>query len=251
NLQSAGKNQQLAIRATESGFCVIATPGRWDMELNFGGTSTIIDALEWFGIDTETCSDAGSYGEALPAGFMAPSPTPITLEFIDNFKPEFPFEYIDSILSLRCITLIKTAQLRSRMQAKLLSYLSEPHALDRHPIAWPELTGANGMETREANVIPFPCLRTIVLNGTEDYALIEAADFVQYRSQQETKTGALGRQTRLKRIKFVGKRRVNVLPSPETEEACRNLILEMLGAMDDEAEVFWRGKRTYKVQATK
>ncbi|KIO32993.1 hypothetical protein M407DRAFT_4224 [Tulasnella calospora MUT 4182] len=238
----------MKIGVTRGGFRLIVVGGRRHIKLNLGRTPAIRDALEWFGINTESGNDMPLHSETLAEGVVTPPNDPsITLAFAESARILFGFSFLASILDLRCITKIKMARLRLHEQAAVLSYLSEcgTPAQQMPTTASPELTGNGAALGRGVNVRPFPGLRNLVVNGSKDDALKNVIDFIRSRSGDGTVAGAPGAPARLKRIEFVDESPEAV---PHPKEACWDLLTELLDVMDNDAEVCWHGECIFKTR---
>ncbi|KIO32998.1 hypothetical protein M407DRAFT_18155 [Tulasnella calospora MUT 4182] len=250
-LQYAGKTHRIKIGITRTGFRLIAADRRRHISLYFVRTPAVRDALEWFGINTESGNDMESHSETLPEGVVAPHSDPsVTLELAESARKLLGFDHLASVLDLRCITKIKMTRLCPQKQTAVLSYLSKRHAsVQQMPTtASPNLPGNGGAIKHRANVRPFPGLRNLVVNGSKDHALKDVIDYVRSRSGDGTVAGAPEASARLKRIEFVdespGAIRNGSVTHPK--EACWDLLSELLDLMDNDVEVCWHGERIFK-----
>ncbi|KAG8917812.1 hypothetical protein FRC01_002199, partial [Tulasnella sp. 417] len=236
--RSAAKTEGIAIGVFNFALRVIAESKRCRICLNLDHAHAIRDALKWFGVGAEGDS-AGSHLEALPVDLAVRDNTRVTLKFASTCT-DSGFHHLRSILNLECITKIKTKLVKPGVQTKLLSYLSEFHRPIQQMTTTvnPETAGAQVAGPYEVDVLPFPGLRELVVNGAGDNVLKDVTDFVKSRSDHETAPGTPGR---LKRVEFVETSgegfhiEQNGSP-PQLEETCGVLLVDLLGVMDDGAE---------------
>ncbi|KAG8907789.1 hypothetical protein FRC01_007577 [Tulasnella sp. 417] len=183
--RSAAETEGIAIGVFNSALRVMAESKKCRICLNLDHAHAIRDALKWFGVGAEGDS-AGSHLEALPVDLAVRDNTRITLKFASTCT-DSGFNHLRSILNLECITKIKTKLVNPGVQTKLLSYFSEFH----RPIqqmtttANPETAGAQVAGAYEVDVLPFPGLRELVMNGAGDNVL---KDFVKSRSDRARNT---------------------------------------------------------------
>lgn len=181
-------------------------------------------------------------------------------------------EYLTPFFDLGCITRIKLAGLIPEEYSSILSYLAKPQILGRlatrttpwaRTTTWGQERAQNNRATirHVAETWPLPGFCEIALQTMGEYVSRAVMEFVKGRSSSRTAIGdgstapgwssAARVPARLKRVELGWED--DPFPKhdfyrsvPSDVEAWPRALLELLEILDDEAQVFWSGKRISK-----
>lgn len=225
---------------------LVAVRQRWRLELILYGRDNTRDALEWFNISNDNRNSASSGSETLQAGPTASDSTPVVLKLDKlNQSSTFSFEQLAPVFGLQCISRIEIDGLSAREQSSFFWYLSGPEGLEQ-PSRVKDYDASDnpGPKRQTTGVWPFPRVSELVLKRKGAQAMRALLDAIKRRSGDGVTAGVPGMPARLERIEFVE-------GDEPTERGndyldAERLVLEILDALDDDAELWWRGKRISK-----
>ncbi|KAG8920200.1 hypothetical protein FRC01_000878 [Tulasnella sp. 417] len=246
--QSASQIDQITITASaggRGGAQIVVGGCRRSVNLWLDSLRHVKDALEWLGIDTESNNGASQFEPSF-MDLVAPKNRPIgTLDFFNHYDQCLDLKNLAPILSLQCITRIKTTSIQCRPPLKaLISYISKPEPVTTGSPLGPEHDGAKNHRTKAWSL---PNLRELAMEvPMYDEEWKRAIEVVKGRSGQRI----LEEPARLKRIEFTYKSddARTIYEDPReyslhfTDSEWKRLS-QLVEVMDDDAEFFWRGLR--------
>ncbi|KAG8974550.1 hypothetical protein FRC05_007182 [Tulasnella sp. 425] len=263
--QRVGEFIRVRISLQSSEINVILQFLRWDIILRLPDPPAVLDVLEWFGISTNETA-AASQWENLPISWIRPfSNIPISLELCD-YSP-FDLNHMNPLLNLGCITRIKLTSMTSYDYDEVLSYLAEPlvppspamtlTTTSQEP-AGNSGSGAAMQHLTETLSWPFPGLCELALQRSDEDVLRAVMEFVKGRSSSRVGLGhnravaggsrAAQVPARLKRVEL--DEQGDTSPKCECRiclrsglEAWQRALLDLLETLDEDAQVFWFGRR--------
>lgn len=258
-LQHRGRSQtaEVTLAYVPHTFHLLANSQRWRIVLELGNKVDVIrDTLRWFGISTEDGMTPSSCSDTSPAGSTTFNSGAITLKlrkahntFTVNTGELAP------VSDFQCISRMKISRFSALELASLFQYLSGLEDPDQpsnavymynYDSAGSEQPGSKKQTTW---VWPFPCVSELVLEGMDARAMRALLGAIKSRSGDGATAGTPGMPARLKRIEFVDDEdpswRENNNQGVDAHEA-EGLLLEILDALDDTAELIWKGKRIFK-----
>ncbi|KAG8913988.1 hypothetical protein FRC00_001129 [Tulasnella sp. 408] len=232
DFQRVGEIDEMRIHASPFHIRLIVVGWRWRIDVNLWKMHRVRGALAWFGVGTEGLCAAPHLTNP-SARSLIPQTPPISLELWNFRIAKSVIPRLAVIADLPCITSIKINGPYSLDQTLIFRYLSGIDDPDQQATDW-----------------PFPGLCELVLKGLdadETNALIHA---IKHRSGDGPQVKGLEVPARLKRIEFI---QDGGEPSqggrPDIVNAPHNAVWSLLGileVLDDDAEMFWSGKRVAK-----
>lgn len=212
---------------------------------------TIRDALQWFGINTEDGRIPASCSDTSQAGSTNSNIGAITLKlWRESEQLTVNSRYLAPVSDFQCISRTEFNRLSAWGLASLFQYLSGLEDPDR-PSKVVDNYDSGGSEHpgSKTGVWPFPRVSELVLEGMGADAMRALLGAIRSRSVVGATAGTSGMPARFKRIEFVDdedpswRERNDQRVDAREEE---RLLLEILDALDDDAELIWKGKRLSK-----
>ncbi|KAG8913986.1 hypothetical protein FRC00_001127, partial [Tulasnella sp. 408] len=249
------QNTEVTLTLAPLSFILLAICQRWRIVLNWGSTlDAIRDVLQWFDISMKESTILSSRSDTLQAASTISNSGAITLKLEKG-------DYIFNVES-RDLAPLSDCQRISRIEfhgfdaselASLLQYLSgredpdqPPKVVDNAHSGGSEQPGSKRQTTR---VWPFPRVSELVLEGMDADAMRALLGAIKSRSGDGATAGAPGMPARLKRVELDDDEELGwgleENQGVDAHEAER-LLLEILDALDDDAELIWKGKRFSK-----
>ncbi|KAG8913790.1 hypothetical protein FRC01_004380, partial [Tulasnella sp. 417] len=251
-LQRGEKVEEMIVVFASVGFYLAVFSQRWAIYLEIQEVCAFRDALQWFGVRVKN-TDSLSDGKDETAGIVTANDPPVFLKF--SSCTDIPPIEIDSpsftgIADLECINKIKATRLLPEELLSLLSYLSQPE-YPNYPTRIADCSSDPGAHEDTTRLWPFPGLSKLMVKGMREDVLKAVIEVVKSRWSGAVTGGEQKGPARLKRIEFVDGcdeviRSEEPLLASETTEAQRDLLLELLRDLGDDAKVFWGGKRVTK-----
>ncbi|KAG8920701.1 hypothetical protein FRC01_000632 [Tulasnella sp. 417] len=250
--QRGEKVDEMTVIFGSVGFHLAVFSQRWAINLEIQQVCAFRDALQWFGARVKN-TDSLSGGKDGTAGIATTNDPPVFLKFsscIDIPPIEIDSPSFTGIADLECINKIKAVRLPPEELLSLLSYLSQSEHPD-YPTRIANCSSDPGAHEDTTRLWPFPGLSKLMVKGMREDVLKAVIEVVKSRWSGAVTGGELKGRARLKRIEFVDRcdeviRSEEPLLASETKKAQRDLLLELLRGLGEDAKVFWGGKRVTK-----
>ncbi|KAG8901548.1 hypothetical protein FRC00_006379 [Tulasnella sp. 408] len=249
------QNTEVTLTLAPWSFLLLAVCQRWRIVLDWEGSlDAIRDVLQWFDISMKESRIPSSRSDTSQVASTIFNSGAITLKLQKG-------NYIFDVES-RDLAPVSDCQRISRIEfygfdawelASLLLYLSGREDPDQPSkvVNNDHSSGSEqpGSKMQTTRVWPFPRVSELVLEGVDADAMRALLGAIKSRSGDGSTAGTPGMPARLKRVELDddevlgwGLEDNQGVDAHEAEQ----LLLEILDALDDDAELIWKGKRIFK-----